>query len=97
MAADPKDVIVECSEPERIIGCIDSLMPLLDKTVVRKLNELKAAVFMSEGYQGLFDRTVGRSVSEILQDTTMPSLGDVAAEGEIDGTTYTVFKSNDDS
>ncbi len=90
MQPDATDPVVNCTEPERIVGVINSLMPLLSADVRRLFNQLKLALLQEHGVRGLFDRLNGRRVSEILAKERLIVPPPIIA-GERDGVSFTVY------
>lgn len=95
MTQSPESITVQCSDPDRIIGSVDKLMPLLPIEVRRQFNLLKLSVLSAEGLSGVYDRFVGRNVADILADKTMPSIGTVVESGELNGVKYTLYEPTD--
>ena len=97
MLHSPDDLTVCCSNPDRIIGVVNSLMPMLSADIRKRFNHLRLAVLQSEGKTGMHARFNGRTVADIIADDTMPSLGSPIDTGRVDGIRYRLYDPDDEA
>lgn len=89
--SDARDLRVECSDQDLIVGAVNRLMPLLDKDLRDQLNGLKRQVFVQSGKPGLFEAMAGKTVGEILDsiELTMTPI----KSGQLGQTKYSLYES----
>ena len=87
----PNKVHICCADPDRIIGEIDQVMPLLDPDVRRRLNTIKMQYLAAHGIQGEYERLNDRTVSQILDEHHEGGVQEVAQETR-DGVRFTLFE-----
>lgn len=86
------DPIVECDDPNAIIGAINRLIPQLPKETRMRFNQLKVAMFQEFGIEGLYKKTNGYRISEILEMNADMTLPNVIESGERDGIVYQLYE-----
>jgi hypothetical protein len=86
----PNEVRIFCADPDRIIGEIDQVMPLLSPDVRRRLNAIKMHYLAAYGLKGAYERLNDRTVSQILDEHNEESVHKVA-QGTRDGVRFTLF------
>jgi hypothetical protein len=89
--SDHVTLVVSCSNPERIMGATNALMPHLPVEIRDQLDWIKLRYWQLYGFDGLFERTNNRSVAAILAE--YDSLADPLpiASGQVDGVSYKLF------
>jgi hypothetical protein len=88
---DPSEVRIDCANPDRIIGEVDRIMPLLNLDVRRKLNAIKMQYLAAYGIVGVYERFDDRTVFQILNEHSERDAKSVV-EGTRDGTQFTLFE-----
>jgi hypothetical protein len=85
------DPIVECDDPNAIIGVINRLMPQLPKETRLRFNQLKLALLQEFGFEGLHEKTNGYRVSQILDTNADVNLPGLIESGKRDGIAYKLY------
>jgi hypothetical protein len=90
---DPGDMVLSCTDRQRIVGAMNRIMPLLPPEIRRRLNAIKMSYLAAYGVEGLYDRVNGRSVAQVLAEYQEPAGLSMIAEGERDGVRFKLYDS----
>ena len=86
----PNEVHICCADPDRMIGEMDQVMPLLDPDVRRRLNTIKMQYLAAYGVRGAYERLNDRTVSQILVEHHEGGVQEVAQVTR-DGVRFTLY------
>lgn len=84
-------ITISCSDPNRIVGELDRLMPQLSRDVCRTLNSIKIQLLAHVGKEGLHQRVNNRTVEEVIAEFGSTNSLTIIEEGELDGTKYKLY------